>query len=321
MSKQSIIIDTDPGQDDALAILMALANNELLEVLGITAVCGNIGVRATAANALKVLRLAGREDVPVFVGAAAPILGGLVTAEALHGAAITEGWDLPTSTTHPRPEFAADWIIDTVNSHPPGTITICALGPLTNVALAIAKCPEIAGRLHGLVLMAGASQGGNMNAVAEFNVFVDAYAAARVFAAPVPKTVVSLDITSKLLLTERELNRLTSANNAITPRLKGLLTLYENYIKLGKPRPVHDPAVIAWLLAPEMFVGKDVNVEIDTTRGLTHGQTIVDMNGVTGRAANAFWLTAVDNDTFYGLLAQALEETGRRSLSRIGDGR
>ncbi|APG93968.1 nucleoside hydrolase [Sinorhizobium americanum] len=304
--RQSIIIDTDPGQDDALAILLAFAHGEALDILGITAVCGNISVQATAANALKVLALAGREDVPVFLGAASPLVGELVTAERLHGEAITEGWDLPVSTTAPRPEFAADWIIETVLSKPPASVTICALGPLTNIALAFAKRPDIASRLKRLVLMGGASQGGNMNAVAEFNVFVDPHAAARVFSAPVSKTVVSLDVTSKLLMTEYVLDRLTTVTSKITEQLKKLLTLYEGYTRTGRPRSLHDPAVIAWLLAPEIFSGKEVNVEIDTTPGLTYGQTIVDMNAVTGRATNAFWLTVADRDAFYELLESAL---------------
>lgn len=306
MPKQSIIIDTDPGQDDALAILLALAHSESIDILGITAVCGNISVKATAANALKVLALAGREDVPVFLGAASPLVGKLVTAEILHGEAITKGWDLPVSTAVPRPEFAADWMIETVLSKPSGTVTICALGPLTNIALAIAKRPDIASRLKGLVLMGGASQGGNMNAVAEFNIFVDPHAAARVFSAPVRKTVVSLDVTSKLLLTGHELDRLTTVTNKINEQVKKLLNLYEIYSRAGAPRPLHDPAVIAWLLAPEIFSGKEVNVEIDTTPGLTYGQTIVDVNAVTGRATNAFWLTDANSDAFYDLLENAL---------------
>lgn len=306
MSRQSIIIDTDPGQDDALAILLALAHGDALDVLGITAVCGNISVKSTAANALKVLALAGREDVPVFMGAAAPLVGELVTADVLHGEAITAGWDLPPSAVEPRSEFAADWIIETVLANPPGKVTICALGPLTNIALALAKHPEIAGRLKAIVMMAGASQGGNMNAVAEFNVFVDPHAAARVFAAPVRKVVASLDVTKTLLVTARELERLTATNNRMNAEVKGLLRLYEAYARAGAPRPLHDPAVIAWLLAPEIFAGRDVNVEIETAPGLAYGQTIVDVNAVTGRPANAHWLTAADKNAFYGLLAAAL---------------
>ncbi len=306
MSKQSIIIDTDPGQDDALAILLALANGDALDVLGITAVCGNISVKGTAANALKVLALAGREDVPVFLGAPAPLVGALVTADVLHGEAITAGWDLPLSKASPRAEFAADWIIDTLLSRPAGTVTICALGPLTNIALAFAKRPEIADRLRALVMMAGASQGGNMNAVAEFNVFVDPHAAARVFASPVRKVVASLDVTQKLLATERDLGRLMAIPNRIASQVSGLLRLYEAYAKAGSPRPLHDPAVIAWLLAPEMFSGKDVNVEIETAPGRTYGQTIVDVNAVTGRATNAHWLTDADREGFYRLLESGL---------------
>ncbi|MCP8896504.1 nucleoside hydrolase [Shinella daejeonensis] len=306
MPRQSIIIDTDPGQDDALAILLALAHGDALDVLGITAVCGNISVSGTAANALKVLALAGREDVPVFVGSAAPLVGKLVTADVLHGKAITAGWDLPFSSAAPRPEFAADWIIDTLLSRPAGTVTICALGPLTNIALALAKRPEIADRLEGLVMMAGASQGGNMNAVAEFNVFVDPHAAARVFAAPVRKVVVSLDVTRKLLVTETELRRLTAAKNGITAEVTKLLGLYDACARAGAPRALHDPAVIAMLLAPDIFKGREVNVEIETAQGLTYGQTIVDVNGVTGRPANAHWLTDVDSDAFYSLLCDAL---------------
>ncbi|WAJ28442.1 nucleoside hydrolase [Antarcticirhabdus aurantiaca] len=308
MCRHSIIIDTDPGQDDALAILLALAHGDALDVLGITAVCGNISVRSTAANALKVLALAGREDVPVYLGAASPLVGGLVTAEELHGAAIMDGWDLPVSSAAPRPEFAADWLIETVLSKPAGTVTICALGPLTNIALAVAKCPEIACRVRELVLMGGASQGGNMNAVAEFNMFVDPHAAARVFSAPIRKTVVSLDVTSRLLLTEHELGRLTMGSGRLAQQVGKLLNLYRNSLMAGAPRALHDPAVIAWLLMPEIFSGRALNVEIETSPGFAYGQTIVDVNGVTGRPANAFWLTDADKGAFYALIGHALSK-------------
>lgn len=307
MTKRAIIIDADPGQDDAFALLLALACSDQLEVIGVTAVSGNLEVVHTAANALKVLKLAKREDIPVFAGASSPLIAPPVYASAIHGPAIMQGWDLPASSVSPQDAFAPDWIVDTVCTMPPKSVTLCALGPLTNIALAIAKKPEVCSRLDQIVLMGGAQvQGGNMTPVSEFNIFADPHAAARVFAAPVRKVVVSLDVTAKLPVSLDWIAAVARIDKK--KHLSGLLELYAALAREGHPRPLHDPAVIAWLLEPELFRSEEVNVEIETTPGLCYGQTVLDRNGLSKRKPNARWVTDVGASSFYEMLLKALRK-------------
>ncbi|WP_312795117.1 nucleoside hydrolase [Tianweitania sp.] len=310
-SKRSIIIDTDPGQDDAFAIILALAHHERLHVLGITAVAGNIAVDHTAANAQKILKLAKREDIPVFKGAPAPLVAQPIFAEAIHGDGIMQGWDLAPSSTPLGSSFAPDWIIEMLDAEAPGSVTICALGPLTNIALVLAKRPDLASRIAQVVLMGGSqTAGGNMSAVAEFNIFADPHAADRVFGSPVPKVVVSLDITTKLLVDLNWIEEVAAIGGQVSWQLLGLLEFYAGYARADKPRPLHDPAVIAWLLQPDLFKGERWNVAVETGTGLCYGQTVVDRNEVTGRPANVHWLTDVDAAGFYRLVLEALRSMG-----------
>jgi purine nucleosidase len=308
MPARSIILDTDPGQDDAFAILLALGSPTELNILGICAASGNITVEAAATNALKVLKLAGRDgDLPVYIGASRPLVVAPITAEAIHGASIVDGWDLPRSDFATQKGVASDWIVSTVMNAPEKSITICALGPLTNIALALAKEPRIATRLHQIVMMGGACrEPGNMNAVAEFNIFVDPHAAARVFASEADKVVVSLDVTSRLALSLQNISSIAKASNRLAPYLEHLLEFYTNYARKNAPRALHDPAVIAWLLKPELFAGQFANVEIDSREGITYGQTVVDIAYRTGRVPNAHWLTDINSDGFFELLTSRL---------------
>jgi purine nucleosidase len=309
MAPRSIIIDTDPGQDDAVAIMLALGRPDALEVLGVTAVAGNVGLPLTSKNALKLLELAGRTDVPVFAGAAAPLMVPLETAEYVHGETGLNGWEFPEPTTPLRPEFAPDWIVDTVMSRPEKSVTLCPLGPLTNVALAMAKEPRIASRLDKIVLMGGAQiEGGNVTPAAEFNIYVDPHAAARVFASDAEIVVMSLDVTHQALIKRAWLDQVRGLGTGVGEAFAGLLSFYERYDeeKYGTDGgPLHDPTTIAWLLKPELFRGKLVNVEVETTPGLCFGQTVVDRWAVTGRRKNATWITHVDADGFFDLILDA----------------
>ncbi|HVL22335.1 MAG TPA: nucleoside hydrolase, partial [Amaricoccus sp.] len=176
-ARHRIVIDTDPGQDDAVAILLALASPEI-DVLGLTTVAGNVPLALTTRNALKVVELAGRTDVPVFAGAAHPLVRPLVTAEAVHGQSGLDGPDQPEPTTRARETHAVDFIVETLRSEPEGSVTLCVLGPMTILALAFARAPEAAARVRQIVAMGGGRfEGGNVTPVAEFNIFADPHAA------------------------------------------------------------------------------------------------------------------------------------------------
>ena len=309
MSPRSIIIDTDPGQDDAVAFMLALAFPQAIDVLGITTVAGNVGLSKTSTNALKLLELIGRTDVPVFAGASAPFAVKLETAEYVHGETGLNGWTFPDPVTPLRPEFAPDFIVETIMSRPEKSVTLVPLGPLTNVAMAIAREPRIASRLDKIVLMGGANiEGGNSTPAAEFNIWVDPHAAQRVFRSGAEIVVMSLDVTHQALIRKAWLADLAALKRKASEAFVGLLSFYERFDeqKYGSDGgPLHDPTTIAYLLKPELFEGKFVNVEIETTPGLCFGQTVVDRWSVTGREKNATWITKIDADGFFELILEA----------------
>jgi purine nucleosidase len=306
---RKIIIDTDPGQDDALAILLALASPEL-EVLGIVAVAGNVPLPLTQSNARALVELAKRPDVPVFAGCARPLLRQLVTAEYVHGKTGLDGSNLPPPTVPLQALHGVDWLVDTVMAHGVGEITLCTLGPLTNVAMALAKQPAMAERLGGIVAMGGGFfEGGNTTPAAEFNIYVDPHAAQAVFAAGVPLTLMPLDVTHKVITTPARLERFRKMATPVGDACAGMLAFYQRFDveKYGaEGGPLHDPTVIAWLLAPDLFAGRHVNVEIETASPLTMGMTVVDWWGTSKRAANCTVMNRVDADGFYDLLTERI---------------
>ncbi len=307
--KHSIIIDTDPGQDDALAILLALASPEI-ELLGITAVAGNVPLQLTEVNARKICELAGRPQTKVFAGASRPMLRNLVTAEHVHGKTGLDGPTLPDPKMPLQKQFAPDFIIDTLMAREAGTVTICALGPLTNIGLALVKEPRIASRIKRIIAMGGGwSEGGNITPAAEFNIYVDPHAARLVFQCGAPITLIPLDCTHQALATKARIEPFRKMKNKTGPAVAELLDFFERFDveKYGSDGgPLHDPCVVAWLLHPEMFSGKDVNVEIECESELTMGQTVVDWWLVTSRKANAHVVRGLDADWFYKLLTQRL---------------
>jgi purine nucleosidase len=310
MQPRKIIIDTDPGQDDAVAILLALASPEQIEVLGITCVAGNVPLALTARNARMVCELAGRPDIPVFAGCDRPLGRALVTAEHVHGKTGLDGPSLPEPHMPLQSQHAVDFIIDTVRSNPPGTITLCPLGPLTNIATALARAPDIAPRLQEIVLMGGAYfEVGNITPAAEFNIYVDPQAAQAVFAAGVPLVVMPLDVTHKALVTAERNAAFRNLGTPVGIAVAQMTEFFERYDRekygsLGAP--LHDPCVTAYLLAPHLFSGRHVNVEIETTSELTMGMTVADWWRVTDRPANATFMGQIDADGFFALLTQRL---------------
>ncbi|MFQ8430091.1 nucleoside hydrolase [Amaricoccus sp. W119] len=310
---RKIIIDTDPGQDDAVALLLALASPEL-DVLGITAVAGNVPLPLTEKNARKIRALAGRAEVPVYAGADRPLRRALVTAEAVHGRTGLDGPDLPEPADPLGQEHAVDFIVGTLRDQPAGAVTLCTLGPLTNIALAFEQAPELVSRIREIVAMGGgAFEGGNTTPVAEFNILVDPEAAQAVLAAAhdagVPVTMLPLDVTHQARTRGDRIARLRDIGTPVSAAVVAMLEFAERFdeAKYGTDGgPLHDPCVIAWLIAPEIFDGRVVNVEIETGSELTLGQTVVDWWGVTSRPRNVRFIRSIDADAFFALLTERI---------------
>ncbi len=309
MSPRPIILDCDPGQDDAMAILLALASGEEIDLLGITTVAGNVPLELTQTNARKICELAGRTDMPVFAGCSRPILRKLVTAEYVHGKTGLDGTDLPAPTMPLQETHSVDFIVDTVMARPEGAVTLCPIGPLTNVALAMVKRPEIIPRLQEIVLMGGAMAEGNTTPAAEFNIYVDPHAARVVFESGVPITMLGLDVTHQALVTEERLAAIRDLDTPVTNAVVGLLDFFNRYDRerYAIPgAPLHDPCVIAYLLKPELFDGRDCHVAVETESELTMGATLVDWWGLHGKGTTARVINAVDADGFFSLLTERL---------------
>ena len=305
-----IIIDTDPGIDDAVAILLALATPEELEVLGIVAVAGNLPLVQTERNARRVCELAGRGAVPVYAGCERPILRPLATAEHIHRETARDRLLLPEPTIALQAQHGVDFFVETLRAAEAGTITVCALGPLTNIAMALVKAPEITGRIGELVVMGGACfKLGNVTPTAEFNIHVDPHAAAAVFESGITITMLPLDVTHQLLTTGPRRDALRALGNRCGQAVAALLASFERNrrAKFGtRATALHDPSVIAYLLSPTLFQGREVNVAVETQSSLTMGMTVVDWWGVTGRKPNVRMMNTVDADGFFDLLTEKL---------------
>lgn len=306
---RKIIIDTDPGQDDAVAILLALASPEL-EVLGITCVAGNVPLTLTSKNARVVCELAGRPDIKVFAGCDRPLVRPLVTAEYVHGKTGLDGIALPEPAMALQPGHAVDFLIETLRREPAGTVTLCPLGPLTNIATALQKAPDIAPRIAEIVLMGGAYfEVGNTTPAAEFNIHVDPQAAEIVFHSGVPLVVLPLDATHQVLTNRARIEAFRGLGTPVGHAVASWTDFFERFDmeKYGSEgAPLHDPCVIAYLLEPGLFEGRHINVEIETTSELTMGMTVADWWRVTDREPNAYFVGRANAEGFYALLTERL---------------
>jgi purine nucleosidase len=305
-----IIIDTDPGQDDAVAILLALASPEEIEVLGICAVAGNVPLPLTERNARIVCELAGRPEMRVYAGCDRPLVRPLVTAEYVHGKTGLDGPQLPDPSMPLQETHAVDFLIETLRREPPGTVTLCPLGPLTNVATALMRAPDIATRIEQIVLMGGAYfEVGNVTPAAEFNIHVDPQAAEVVFRSGVPLVVMPLDVTHKALTNRARIEAFRGLGTEAGRMVAEWTDFFERFDmqKYGSEgAPLHDPCVIAYLIDPSLFRGRHVNVEVETTSELTMGMTVADWWGVTDRPANALFMREIDDERFYALLTERI---------------
>lgn len=306
---RKIIIDTDPGQDDAVAILLALASPEL-DVLGITCVAGNVPLPLTSKNARIVCELAGKPETRVFAGCDAPIKRKLVTAEHVHGKTGLDGIALPDPVMPLQPQHAVDFLIETLREEPEGSVTLCPLGPLTNIATAMKKAPDIVPRIAEIVLMGGAYfEVGNITPTAEFNIYVDPEAAEIVFKSGVPLVVLPLDVTHKALTTRARVEAFRTLGSHVGHAVASWTDFFERFdmAKYGSEgAPLHDPCVIAYVLDPSLFTGRHVNVEIETEGRFTLGMTVADWWRVSGREANAMFIGEIDAGRFYAMLTERI---------------
>jgi purine nucleosidase len=307
--RRRIIIDTDPGLDDAVAILFALGAVDELEVLGIVTVAGNLPLFETERNARRICALAGRSELPIYAGCGRPLLRPLATADRIHNDPRLEGV-LAEVAMPLQAQHGVDFLIETLRSADAGTITLCALGPLTNIAMALVKAPAVVGKVGELVVMGGACfELGNVTPAAEFNIHVDPHAAAIVIDSGIPITIIPLDVTHRLVTTAPRLAALQALPNRCAKAVAELLTAFERNrrAKFGeRAKVLHDPAVVGYLLRPDLYDGREVNVAIETESPLTIGMTVVDWWSVTRRKPNVRFMTTVEAAGFYDLLTKTL---------------
>jgi len=308
--RESVILDVDPGQDDAVNLLLAMAARERLRILGVTAVAGNVPLVRTARNARLICELAGREDLAVYPGCPRPMVEPLMTAESVHGTTGIDGMEAGEPRRSPSDIHAVDFIVETLRTAPPASVTLVPTGPLTNIAMAIVKDPSILTAVKRVVLMGGAMrEGGNFSASAEFNMLVDPHAARVVFECGRPVVAIGLDATHQVIATPERVRRIGALDNPAARATAGMLGFFARHdsAKYGfDGAPLHDPCTVAWLLQPELFSGRECHIEVETASQLTRGHTAVDYWGVSGRTPNALWVDRVDADGFFDLLTDHL---------------
>lgn len=314
MARHRIIIDCDPGQDDAVALFLAMASPDEIELLGITTVTGNVPVELTQRNARMMCDLAGRSDVRVFAGCEKPMRREPITAEYIHGATGIDGLDVFEPETPLADGHAVDFIIETLEREPADTVTLVPTGPMTNIGTAFEREPAVVDRVREIVLMGGAMrEGGNRSPSAEFNMQADPDAADIVFRSGRPVTAMGLDVTHQVLSTRERVARIRALGNPVAEATAGMLSFFHRFDtkKYGtEGAPLHDPCTIAYLVSPDLFEVKACNVTVETESELTIGHTAVDFWHVTDRPVNANWAYSVDAEGFYALLAERLSRFG-----------
>lgn len=310
MPKQKVIIDCDPGQDDAINLLLALASPDELEVLGITTVAGNVPLDLTQRNARLMCDVAGRNDVKVYAGCSRPLVRDLVTAEHVHGRTGIDGMALRQPQLGLQLQHAVDFIVDTLMAAAPESITLVPTGPLTNIAMAFVKEPAVLTKVNTIVLMGGAMrEGGNFTPSAEFNILVDPHAAHVVFQCGRSLTAFGLDVTHQVLASRTRIERIRNLGNPAATATADMLDFFNRHhtAKYGSVgAPLHDPCTIAYLLEPDLFRGKRCNVTVEMGSELTMGCTTVDFWHVTERPKNTNWIHAVNAGGFFDLLVERL---------------
>ncbi|ANT68643.1 pyrimidine-specific ribonucleoside hydrolase RihA [Aeromonas hydrophila] len=303
-----VILDCDPGHDDAIALILALASPEL-KVLAVTTSAGNQTPDKTLNNALRILTLLGRDDIPVAAGAHKPLARELIIADNVHGESGLDGPTLPEPAFAPVAMTALELMAKCLRESPE-PVTLVPTGPLTNIALLLAAHPELKSKIARIVLMGGAAGPGNWTPAAEFNIYVDPQAADMVFKSGLPITMCGLDVTHEAQVMDEDIERVRAITNPVAQCVAGLLDFFMIYHRDPKwgfaGAPLHDPCTIAWLLAPALFHGVECRVDIETGGTHTSGMTVVDRYGLTGKTANALVLLGLDRAGFIDLLVTRL---------------
>lgn len=310
MTKTSLIIDCDPGVDDAVALLLAFGSPEALDILAVTTVAGNVEAALTARNARLIRQIAGREDVPVYVGAAAPLVRPPIVASHFHGESGLGAMPVFEPDAPVAPGEATQAIVDIVMSRPAGSVSMAVTGPMTNLALAIQREPALAGRLGPVVVMGGARrEGGNITASAEYNIYADPHAADVVFRSGVKTVVLGLDATHQVRATPARVAAVKAMN---TPAARAVAQMFDFAIYTektfvgGDSPPQHDPCTILYLLAPQHFTAVPVDLQVETNSPLTLGHTAVEFRLKDPAAATCRWVTQVDHEAVFALMLEIL---------------
>ncbi|NJI24590.1 pyrimidine-specific ribonucleoside hydrolase RihA [Aeromonas veronii] len=307
-----VILDCDPGHDDAIALILALASPEL-KVLAVTTSAGNQTPDKTLNNALRILTLLGRDDIPVAAGAPKPLARELIIADNVHGESGLDGPKLPDPAFAPQAMTGIELMARSLreSSEP---VTLVPTGPLTNIALLLAAHPELKGKIARIVLMGGAAGAGNWTPAAEFNIYVDPEAADMVFKSGIPITMCGLDVTHEAQVMDEDIERVRAITNPVAQCVAGLLDFFMIYHRDPKwgfaGAPLHDPCTIAWLLNPALFHGVECRVDIETRGEHTVGMTVVDRYGLSGKPANTLVLLGLDRAGFIDLLVERLRAFG-----------
>lgn len=307
---RDLIIDTDPGADDLVALFLAMASPDALNIRAITTVAGNVRLAKTSRNARLAREWAGREEIPVYAGAGRPLLRPPIYAAEVHGEEGLTGVSVHEPKQGLAKGNAVQYLVDTLGAAEPHSITIAMLGPQTNLALALIQQPDIVDGIKEVVVMGGAHfNGGNITPAAEFNLFADPHAAQVVLASGVKLTYLPLDVTHKLLTSEARLKQLAAVNNRASKQVVDILNAYikhdmDLYGMSGGP--VHDASVIAYLLKPELFSGRQIHMTVDSREGPTFGQTVADWYGVLKQPANVLWIGEGDAQGLFDLLSERL---------------
>ena len=315
MARTSLIIDCDPGVDDAIALLLAFASPDELELIAVTTVGGNVPATLTARNARLIRQLAGREEVPVHVGAEAPLIRAPVAASHFHGESGLGSLAIFEPLAPVAEGRSAVAIVEAVMRRPAGSVALAVMGPMTNLALAIRLEPAIVPRLGTVVVMGGARrEGGNITASAEFNIFADPHAAHVVFSSGCRIVVLGLDATHQVRATTERVAAIMALDTVTTRAAAEILDFCRRtwlaQVGPGDP-PLHDPCTIAYLLAPHLFTAAPVDLKVETASALTQGHTAVEFRLKDPAAATVQWVTEVDADGVFALLLERLARGAR----------
>ena len=310
--KKQIILDCDPGQDDAGALALAMAAKDEIDLLGVTTVAGNVPLNLTQRNARIMCDICHRTDIKVYAGAEKPMAQPLVTAEHVHGKSGLDGIVIYEPTTPLEEKHAVDFIIETCLAADNNSIFLVTTGPLTNIGLAIERAPAILSKIKEIILMGGAlREGGNITPSAEFNIYVDPEAAQIVLRCGCPIVMMSLDVTHQVLTTRKRVDAIRNLDSTVGEPIASLIEFYERYDEEKyhlDGAPLHDPCTIAYLIKPDLFSLKEVNVEVETEGDFTRGATVVDYWDVTERTPNVQWAHSVDDEGFFKLLNMYLSK-------------